>query len=70
MKLIPNARSVMLRSHSMWALYLSVLCLCLPDAVYLLTGHDTNPRLWWGLGLALVIYGIVGRPVDQGLDRE
>jgi GH24 family phage-related lysozyme (muramidase) len=69
LRLIPNARRIAARAHSMWAFYLSLLCLVAPDALYLLRGVDTSPRLWWIAGVGLLIYGIVGRLTDQGIDR-
>ncbi len=70
MRLISNWRAVAARAHSMWAFYLSVLCLVAPDAIYLVAGRDTNPRTWWMLALALLVYGIWGRLKDQGIDRD
>ncbi|MGR3452866.1 lysozyme [Pseudooceanicola sp.] len=69
MKLIKNWRQIAGRSHSMWAFYLSFLALVLPDAIYLLTGIDTNPRLWWIIGVALLAYGIFGRLKAQNIDH-
>lgn len=69
MKLVTNWRDIARRSHSMWAFYLSLFCLLLPDAIYVLFEWDTNPRIWFFLGIALLIYGIVGRLKDQGIDR-
>lgn len=69
MKLVANWRAIALRAHSMWAFYLSVLCLIASDAIYFFAGVDTSPRLWWLLALALLIYGIWGRLKDQGIDR-
>lgn len=69
MKLIPEWKSVLIRAHSMWAFFLSLILLVAPDAIYLIWGVDTNPRLWWVLGLAALIYGIAGRLTDQGIDR-
>jgi lysozyme len=70
MKLVPNARRIALHSHSMWAGYLGLLCLVLPEALFWLFGRDTNPRMWWCLGVALVAYGLLGRVKDQGIDRS
>ncbi|WP_254448916.1 lysozyme [Thalassococcus sp. S3] len=70
MKLLPNWKAILVRAHSSWAFILSVLALIAPDAIYLIWGMDTSPRLWWGMGLALLIYGIVGRLADQGIDRD
>lgn len=70
MKLIPNWRRVALRSHSMWAQYLSLLCLLVPELAFVLLGYDVaSPRLWWLLAVAFAVYGIVGRIKDQGLSR-
>lgn len=70
MKLVPNAGQIAKRSHSMWAGYLGLLCLVLPEALFWFSGRDTNPRLWWCLGVALVAYGLIGRVKDQGIDRS
>ena len=70
MKLVPNARRIALRSHSMWAGYLGLLCLVLPEALFWFFGRDTDPRLWWILGVVLVAYGLLGRVKDQGIDRS
>lgn len=69
MKLVKNAGRIALRAHSMWANYLGILSLLLPEVIFALTGRDTNPRLWFGLGIALIGYGIWGRLKDQGIDR-
>lgn len=69
MKLVQNWRRIAARSHSMWAFYLSLLALLLPDAIYLLAGIDTNPRLWWSVGVLLLAYGIFGRLKAQNIDH-
>lgn len=69
MKLISNWKSVAKSAHSMWAFYLSLFCLLLPEVIFWGFGIDTNPRIWWVLGVALLIYGIIGRLWDQGIDR-
>ena len=70
MKLIPNWKSVVLRSHSMWAQYLSLACLIGPEALFLLMGYDVaSPRLWWLLAVVFAVYGVVGRIKDQGLAK-
>ena len=69
MRLVRNAGRIARRSHSMWANYLGILCLLIPEAVYLTTGRDTNPRFWWLLGIGLIIYAIIGRLKEQGIDR-
>ncbi|GGE29858.1 hypothetical protein GCM10011360_17390 [Primorskyibacter flagellatus] len=65
MRLIEDWKRVATRAYSMWAFYLSAVALIAPDAIYLLAGRDSNPRLWWFIALALLIYGIVGRLIDQ-----
>lgn len=69
MRFIPNWKDVARRSHSMWAFYASLFCLLLPEAIFLAFSVDTNPRIWWVLGIALLVYGIIGRVWDQGIDR-
>ena len=68
MKLINNWKRVALRSHSMWAQYLALVCLVAPEAAFVLLGYDVaSPRLWWSLGVVLSLYGVIGRIKDQGL---
>lgn len=67
MKLVPNARRIALRSHSMWANYLGIACLIAPEVIFWLWARDTSPRLWWGAGIGLIVYGIIGRMIDQGI---
>ena len=68
MKLIDNWKDVSRRAHSMWAFYFSLLCLIAPDALYLFLQVDTNPRVWWFGAVALLVYGIWGRLIDQRID--
>jgi len=70
MKLVKNARRIATRAHSMWAQYLGLACLIAPEAIYVLAGVDTNPKIWWIAGLGLLIYGIGGRLIDQGVARD
>jgi len=69
MRLIPNAGAVARRAFSMWCNYLGILCLIAPELIYLVAEIDTNPRLWFWAGLALIVAGIVGRITDQGIDH-
>lgn len=69
MKLIENWKAVATKSHSMWAFYLSFICLIAPEAIYALSERDTNPRIWWFAGVLLLVFGIGGRVRDQGIDR-
>lgn len=70
MKLIPQAKTVALRSFSMWANYLGILCLVAPEIIYWLFERDTNPRFWWISGLVLILGGIIGRLIDQNSDKH
>lgn len=70
MKLIFNWQRVALRSHSMWAQYLSLICLIVPEAAFVALGYDVaSPRLWWLLAVVFAAYGILGRLLDQGLSK-
>lgn len=69
MRLIPNAGAVARRAFSMWANYLGILCLILPELIYFFFDLDTNPRIWFWSGLVLIFAGIVGRITDQGIDN-
>ncbi|MEO1733567.1 MAG: lysozyme [Pseudomonadota bacterium] len=69
MKLISNWKTVIARAHSMWAVYLGILLLFMPDLIYWTTGVDTNPRIWIYASLCAFLYGAVFRLCDQGIDR-
>ena len=69
MRLIPNAGAIARRAFSMWCNYLGILCLIAPELIYYFFEIDTNPRIWFWSGLALIVAGIVGRIVDQGIDH-
>ncbi len=70
MRLIKNWRSIAARSHSMWAIWLGIAVLVAPEVLFWAASIDTNPRIWFWLGLALLIYGAVGRVLDQGIDHD
>lgn len=70
MKIIPNAGEIAWRAYSMWANYLGIACLIAPEVIYAVWEVDTNPRLWWFLGLGLILAGIVGRLIQQGVDDD
>ncbi|GGH36413.1 Phage-related lysozyme (muramidase), GH24 family [Cribrihabitans marinus] len=69
MRLVSNARTVAWRAYSMWCNYLGILCLVAPELIYWIWLVDTNPRIWWIGGLALILAGIVLRLIDQGIAR-
>lgn len=66
MQLIDDWKWVALRSHSERANLLGILILIFPEAWYLFMEYDlASPRLWWFLGIGLLIYGYVFRLVKQ-----
>lgn len=67
MKLVPNWKRLALRAHSMWANWLGLACLVAPEIIFYLTGRDMNPRLLWITGIGLIVYGLLGRLLDQGV---
>jgi len=67
MKTVKNARSIALKSFSMWATYLGLITLIVPELRFLLTGHDTNPAISFWVGFALLVAGAIGRLVNQGI---
>ncbi len=70
MKLVENWQQIACRAKSMWANYLGIFCLVVPDIVYLVTLVDMSPRWLYFLALALLIYGSVFRLEDQGIQRN
>jgi len=70
MKTVKNAKQIALRSYSMWCNYLGIAALIAPELIYVIWQIDTNPRIWWILGLGLILAGIVGRLIDQGMTRS
>lgn len=65
MKLIPDARRVALTTYSFWAQVLGLLALLLPELRYVVTGRDTDPVLLWWAGVLLLLFGLIGRLVQQ-----
>lgn len=70
MKLVENSRRIALRSYSMWANYLGIAVLLAPEVIYAVWGIDTNPRIWWIMGVGLIVFGIIGRLIHQGIARS
>lgn len=67
--LVKNWKKIALKSYSMWAVYLGILTLVLPEVWYGVMGYDVvSPYLSGYLGVALLIYGGLGRLWDQGLN--
>lgn len=68
--LVKNWKAIALKSHSMWAVYLGVAVLALPEVVFLVTGYDVvSPYLSGYGGLGLLVYGGLGRLWDQSLSE-
>lgn len=68
MRLVKNWRALALRSHSMRSQYAGVLALIMPEALFAGLGYDlASPQLWWWVGLSLIVAGMLGRIVDQGI---
>lgn len=65
MKLIPNFKEVAFYSYSAWANYLGLICLILPEALFYFWALDTDPRLWWFSGMGLLVFGTIGRHIEQ-----
>lgn len=64
MKLIPNARGVLLRSLALWCVYLSGLCEVLPYMVPYLDGYIPS----W-LSTVFIALSPIGRVIDQGFSN-
>lgn len=64
---VDNATGLALKSFSMWANYLGIAVLVFPEIRYYFWEIDTDPQLVWITGLSLIVFGAVGRLVDQGL---
>ena len=71
MKLIKNWKTVALKAHSMWAVYLGILVLLGPEIAFMILGYDiVSPYLTGYLGILLLIYGGIGRLWDQHIEDE
>lgn len=65
MQLIPDWKKVAMRSYSMWSIYIELICLVLPEILFVFFGLDSDPRIWWLSALALLVFGAVGRLIVQ-----
>lgn len=67
MKLVKNARRVLLRSWSLWAGgYLALLWLLVPEVLFGLFGVEMSPLLVWGVAFLLASLAPILRILDQG----
>lgn len=68
MKLIPNWKQITFRAWSMLAQWAGLVVLILPEVLFLVLGYDVaSPRFWWGVAFTLILGGMVGRVIDQGI---
>jgi GH24 family phage-related lysozyme (muramidase)/uncharacterized membrane protein len=65
-----NAKKVALKSYSMWANYLGLVALIAPEVIYWMWTIDTNPRLWWFIGVVLIVLGSIGRLINQNISNS
>ncbi len=65
MKLIHDWRRVVALSFSFWAQVLGLLVLIVPEVIYAATGRDYDPYIAWWAGVLLLLFGLIGRLVEQ-----
>lgn len=69
MRIIPNARSIALRSYALWVNRLGLAVLVLPEVWYWYAEFDViSPQARFILGVGLMLLAEVVRYLDQGLD--
>lgn len=67
MKLVKNARRVLLRSWSVWAGgYLALLWLLVPEVLFGIWGIELSPVLVWVVAVLLASLAPILRVLDQG----
>ncbi|MBO6511818.1 MAG: lysozyme [Roseibium sp.] len=67
MNIIPDWRRVIAYSLSFWMQIAGLVVLIVPEFRFALTGIDTDPQFNWWLGVLLLLAGIIGRLLPQGL---
>jgi len=71
MKLVHNWKKILLKSYSMWAAYLGIALLLIPEVFYLTQGYQLlSPYLSGYGGFALLVVGVFGRIIDQGIASD
>lgn len=65
MNIVPNWRRVAAISLSFWMQIIGLAVLIFPEVRYGLTGEDSDPHLFWWLGVLLLLAGIGGRFYEQ-----
>lgn len=72
MRLKKNWKTIALKSYSMWAAYLGLLALIIPEVFFLIFGYQVvSPYLLYFIGVGLLVFGnIWGRLIDQGIEPD
>lgn len=71
MKLVKNWKSILLEAHSMWAVYLGIVVILVPEVLFLILGYDVvSPYTRGIVGFILLVYGGFGRVIDQGVSDD
>jgi lysozyme len=65
MKLIAEWRRVVALSISFWAQVLGLAALILPELAFGVWGIESDPYMLWWVGVLLLLFGIIGRLVQQ-----
>ena len=65
MRIITDAKRVMILSYSFWAQVLGLAALIVPELLFGFWGVETDPYMLWWIGVGLLAFGIVGRLVVQ-----
>ncbi|WP_416065430.1 lysozyme [Rhizobium sp. ZK1] len=63
--IVPNWRRVIALSLSFWMQIAGLFVLIYPELKYRLTEQDSDPVLFWWLGILLLLAGIAGRLYEQ-----
>lgn len=66
-RFVADWRRVVLLSFSFWMQAAGLAVLVLPELRFRLTGDDYNPYVAWWLGVLLLLFGLAGRVLQQGL---
>jgi lysozyme len=67
-RLVKNWRQIAFKSHSMRATWAGLAVLLLPEIWFRLAGFDlVSPYLTGSVGVSLLVYGAMGRLIDQGI---
>lgn len=62
---IPDWKSVLGKSYSVWVMWLMIGVFVIPDLIFYTTGRDLNPAVVTIIGLMLCLAGLVGRLLAQ-----